>query len=127
MRTRARFRRPPASSAPDLTVSRPPPSNSSLTTRGEAYRNAPVRSLLEFAGPRDAVQVTRERALVVRGDGAGVGSGAPAGGAFATDVVPGRTVMDVEEFEGRLSSVRSAARAACGAPSRAKRPPSAPN
>ena len=73
---------------------------SSLTSRGEAYRNASIRDLLEFAGSRGAVQVTKERALVGR-------TSAPVeAAAFATDAFAGRTVMDVEEFEGRLSSVR---------------------
>lgn len=74
-----------------------------MTTRGEAYRNASVRDLLEFAGPRGDVRVTPERALEVKG-----GPMASAGSAlaFATDVHPGTSVMDVEEFEGRLESVR---------------------
>ena len=74
-----------------------------LTTRGEAYRNAPVRDLLEFAGPRGDVRLTRERALEVTGGPMAVARSALA---FATDVHPAATVMDVEEFEGRLESVR---------------------
>jgi hypothetical protein len=76
-----------------------PSHRSSLTTRGEAYRNATIRDLLEFAGSRGTVEVTKERALVVR-------TPTPTeAGAFATDAFVGRTVMDVEEFEGRLASV----------------------
>ncbi len=74
----------------------------SLTTRGEAYRNASVRDLLEFA-PRGTVRVTKERAVeVIGGPEANPGKAE----AFATDVFPGRKVMDVEEYEGRLTSVR---------------------
>jgi hypothetical protein len=85
----------------------------SLTTRGEAYRNAPVRELLEFAGPRGAVRVSKLRALELLGPrGAGAApapSPAPAASSFATDAgFPGRTVMDVEEFESRLASVSRA-------------------
>jgi hypothetical protein len=75
-----------------------------LTTRGEAYRNAAVRDLLEFAGPRGAVRVTKERAAEVV---AGPLAAPKPAEAFATDVFPGRKVMDVEEYEGRLSSVRN--------------------
>lgn len=74
-----------------------------LTTRGEAYRNAPVRDLLEFAGPRGAVRVTKQRALEVLDQGA---APAAAGAAFATDTgLPGRALMDVDEYESRLASV----------------------
>lgn len=72
-----------------------------VTTRGEAYRNASVRDLLEFA-PRGSVKVTKERALQVVG---GPEAAVKPAEAFATDVVPGRKVMDVEEYEGRLTSV----------------------
>jgi hypothetical protein len=100
----------------------------SLTTRGEAYRNATVRELLEFAGPRGAVRVTKQRALELLGPrGAGAQpapSPAPAASSFATDAgFPGRTVMDVEDFESRLASVstrpRERKRAQARAPSRA--------
>jgi hypothetical protein len=72
-----------------------------LTTRGEAYRNADVRELLEFL-PRGTVKVTKERAVEVTG---GPAAAPPAADSFATDVFPGRKVMDVEDYEGRLASV----------------------
>lgn len=76
-----------------------------LTTRGEAYRNAPVRELLEFAGPRAEVAVDAARAATVL---AGPLAAAVPTAAFATDVMPGRKVMDVDEYEARLESVREA-------------------
>lgn len=76
-----------------------------ITTRGTAFRNATVRDLVEFS-PRGAVRVHKSRALEVT---SGPLASAGAGEAFATDVVPGRKVMDVEEYESRLNSVRLAA------------------
>lgn len=75
----------------------------SLTTRGEAYRNASVRDLLEFAGPKKDLKVTPERALeIVSGPYT-----APSKKriTFATDGLPNRDVMSVEEFEARLEAV----------------------
>ncbi len=74
-----------------------------LTTRGEAYRNASVRDLCEFAGPRGAVRLSKDKALELV---SGPLASAISCSAFATDVMPGSSVMDVEEFEGRLASVR---------------------
>ena len=92
-----------------------------LTTRGEAYRNAPVRDLLEFA-ERGSVRVTKGRALEVTGGPLAVALKTTA---FATDALPGAKVMDVEEFEGRLASV-SGAVAAWRARARAQQRPSPP-
>lgn len=72
--------------------------NDDLTTRGEAYRNAPVKDLIEFA-PRSTVKVTKERAVISSARGAKAV-------AYATDALPGFQVMDIEEFEGRVQSVR---------------------
>lgn len=69
-----------------------------LTTRGEAYRNASVRDLIEFT-PRSGARVTKGRALIVD-------TAAPAATAsFATDVVHGTSVMDVAEAESRTTAV----------------------
>jgi hypothetical protein len=72
-----------------------------VTTRGEAYRNASVRELVEHA-PRGSVKVSKKEGWSVEVLGA---APAPAQG-FATDVMAGRQVMDVEEFEAKLRSVR---------------------
>ena len=72
-----------------------------VTTRGSAFRNANIRTLLEFS-PRAMARVTPERAAVAQ---LKAQADVPA---FATDVVPGRKVMDVEEYEGRLDAVRLA-------------------
>lgn len=73
-----------------------------LTTRGEAYRNASVRDLIEFT-PRAGARVTKSRALVVDSGAAAVTA------AYATDVMPGTTVMDVAEAEARTNAVRRGA------------------
>lgn len=70
-----------------------------LTTRGEAYRNASVRDLIEFT-PRSAARVTKDRALVVDS------GAAPATASFATDILPGASVMDVSEAEERATALR---------------------
>jgi hypothetical protein len=75
-----------------------------ITTRGDAFRNPTIRDLVEFS-PRGAVRVSKSRAVEVT---AGSLANASAGEAFATDVIPGRKVMDVEEYESRLNSVSEA-------------------
>ena len=74
-----------------------------MTTRGEAYRNATVRDLIEFSD-RASVKVTKERAVEVVGGMFGPSTRSKFT-AFATDVIPGFKVMDVEEYESRLASV----------------------
>ena len=76
-----------------------------LTTRGEAYRNASLRDLIEFT-PRTGARVTKGRALIVD-------IAAPAATtSFATDVVHGTSVMDVAEAESRTTAVSASGR--CG-------------
>ena len=72
-----------------------------LITRGDAFRNADVRTLLEFM-PRAEVKLSKERGVEVV---AGPLAKANETLAYATDAFPGRQVMDVEEYEGRLVSV----------------------
>jgi hypothetical protein len=76
-----------------------------LSTRGEAYRNASVRDLIEFS-ERAAVRVTKERAVDVVG---GPFAARAKFAAYATDALPGLKTMDVEDYEKRLASVRAAA------------------
>lgn len=70
-----------------------------LTTRGQAYRNPTVRDLIEFA-PR-GVRVTKNRAVVATAGQAAAGA-APT---YATDHLPGTSVVDIEDFERRIESV----------------------
>jgi len=74
----------------------------SLTNRGEAYRNANIRDLLEFI-PRKDIKITKEKAVEIIN---GPFSKNTTVDSYATDVLPNTKVMDVEEYEGRLSSLR---------------------
>ena len=85
---------------PDLNISL---AADGLTTRGDTFRNASVRDLFEFS-ERSSVKITSERALEVV---AGPLAKAIKTTAYATDTFPGAKIMDVDEFEGRLASVRT--------------------
>ena len=85
---------------PDLNVSL---AADGLTTRGETYRNASVRDLFEFS-ERSTVKITKDKALEVIG---GPLAKAIKTAVYATDSFSGAKVMDVDEFEGRLASVRT--------------------
>ena len=80
-----------------------------ITTRGEAYRNASVRDLIEFSSRKD-VRVTKARAVVGVNSVVNVASGAPL---FATDSFTGASAVDVEDFEKRLISVSNRRRLHC--------------
>lgn len=72
-----------------------------LTTRGDVHRNADIKTLME-AMPRSQVNIGKDKSVqVVSGPLAQANDTA----AFATDAFPGRQVMDVEEYEGRIDSV----------------------
>lgn len=83
----------------------------SVTARGDAFRNAPVRTLLEFTPRAEVKSITKQRALVTKT----AESAAVPAAAFSTDpaAIPGTAAVSIEEFEDKLASVSGLGPAAC--------------